>query len=324
MNYPWLDEARQEFAKRFGSGRMAHACLLSGPLGLGKLQLARELAVTLLCQEQETQACGRCRSCQLFAGGAHPDFRLMTFEVNPKNDKLRTELVIDQVRDLNASMQLTNSVSPRKVALIYPAESMNRNAANALLKTLEEPPGDAVLLLISHRPSGLAATIRSRCQMISIRLPEAQLAVDWLVNKSSAEATKATLALYASAGSPLRALHLLEHGDIDQFQKLEDILAAVKTKRAAVAEVMDTCMSLDQEDLWTWLSLIAARKLRNCFLDSPVSPVATGKGDCSHLSGRIALLQSLADRNRRVLATTLRKDLLLRDWLIQWSRLTGA
>jgi len=324
VNYPWLDEARQEFAKRFGSGRMAHAVLLSGPVGLGKLHLARELAATLLCQEQETQACGSCRSCQLFAGGAHPDFRLVTFEVNPKNDKLRTELVIDQVRELTASMQLTNSVSPRKVALIYPVESMNRSAANALLKTLEEPPGDAVLLLVSHRPSRLAATIRSRCQMISIRLPDAQLAINWLVENSHAEAAKARLALYASAGSPLRALHLLKRGDIDQFQKLEDILVAVKSKRAAVAEAMDTCSSLDQDDLWTWLSLIAAGKLRNCFSDSPVDAVAEGEGDCSHLPGRIALLQSLADHNRRMLATTLRKDLLLRDWLIQWSRLTGA
>lgn len=321
MLYPWLNDAWQEFEQRCNSGRMAHACLLSGPPGLGKLEFAREIATTLLCREQGSRACGACRSCQLFVSGAHPDFRFLTFEVNPKNDRIRTELVIEQVRDLNAAMQLTNSISPRKVALICPAEAMNRNTANALLKTLEEPPGEAVLLLVTHDPSRLAATIRSRCQMIPVRLPDEDLAVDWLVNAVHVDVATARAALAASAGGPLRALHLLKQGDIQQFQEVENILAAVGADRAAVADVMDTCSGLDQEDLWAWLSLIAARRLRDrfCAMGATAAPATDAGG--ARLVQELSLLQSLADHNRRALATALRKDLLLRDWLIQWSRL---
>ena len=328
MNCFWLEDALQELEQRFISGRMAHACLIAGPEGLGKLELARQVAVTLLCQKQEAKACGVCRSCVLFAGGAHPDFRLLTFEVNQKNGKLRTELVIGQVRELNASMQLTNTISPRKVALLYPAEAMNRNTANALLKTLEEPLGEAVLLLVAHDPSRLAATIRSRCQKISVRLPDEQAAVNWLASQKKVDTEAARMALRASAGSPLRALRLLEQGNMEQFRFVEKMLVDIGAGEVAVAGVMDACSALDEHELWTWLSLISARRLRACFDRAG----GTGKGhgestareSGTHLHRQLCLLQSLADNNRRVLTTSLRKDLLLRDWLIQWSRLTPA
>lgn len=330
MTYPWLDEARREFARRLNGSRLAHACLLAGPQGLGKLELARQMASTLLCQQQGQQACAVCRSCQLFASGAHPDFRLLTFEINIKTGKMRTELVIDQVRELNAFMQLTHSISPRKVALIHPAESMNRYTANALLKTLEEPPGSAVLVLVAHDPSHLPATIRSRCQTIHVRLPDGKLALDWLVNSMGADAATAAIALRACAGSPLLAQQMLLHGRTEQFRAVTQQLARIQADAALVGEVVDHWSALDQECLWNWLSLITAQRVRNCF-GLPGHGAAMVEGlerdadkraaDRQHHAGCISLLQSLADRNRRALATSLRKDLLLRDWLIQWSRL---
>jgi len=325
MKYFWLEEALQEFERRFTSGRMAHACLVAGPQGLGKLELARQMAVTLLCQRQGAKSCGVCRSCVLFAGGAHPDFRLLTFEVNPNSGNLRTELVIGQVRDLNASLQLTNTISPRKVALLYPAEAMNRNTANALLKTLEEPPGEAVLLLVSHDPSRLTATIRSRCQKISVRLPDEGAAVNWLAAQKIVDAEAARTTLRASAGSPLRALDMLEKENMQQFRFVEKMLGDISSGHAAVADVMESCTALDEQELWTWLSLISAGHVRAC-LGRPGSEAGkTGVGaEMANLGRRLSLLQSLADNNRRSLATSLRKDLLLRDWLIQWSQLTAA
>ncbi len=328
MTYPWLEEAWREFVQRLNSSRLAHACLLAGPQGLGKLELAMQMAVTMLCQQQEHQACGVCRSCQLFASGAHPDFRLLTFEINTKTDKMRTELVIDQVRELNAFMQLTHSISPRKVALIHPAEAMNRNTANALLKTLEEPPGSAVLVLVAHDPSRLPATIRSRCQTIHVRLPDEKLALDWLVNSMSTDAATAAIALRASAGSPLLAQQMLLHGGTEQFRTVTQQLIRIQADAAVVGEVVDNWSELDQECLWNWLSLITAQRLRNCFslpghAEAMVEGLERDAGMRQH-AGRISLLQSLADRNRRALATSLRKDLLLRDWLIQWSRLTSS
>ncbi len=328
MMYPWLQEAAQEFMQRVSSGRMAHACLLTGAQGLGKLEFARQMAVTMLCQEKGEQACGVCRSCQLFASGAHPDFRLLSFEVNPKSDKMRTELVIEQVRDLNGFMQLTRGISPRKVALIHPAEAMNRNTANALLKTLEEPPGEAVLILLAHDPSRLAATIRSRCQVIQVRLPDEALAVDWLVHKTGEDGAAARIALQASAGSPLRAEQMLAQGHLEQFRLLEELLDSIQAGQAVDAQALQKLYLWDQEDLWRWLSLISAQRLRDCF-SAQGRAVATANRvtaapGMSHLARQINLLQSLADRNRRLLATPLRKDLLLRDWLIQWSRLSGS
>jgi len=327
-SYPWLNEARQEFQQRLENGRLAHAFLLCGPRGLGKLDLAREMVAALLCQKQAQRACGVCRSCRLIVSGAHPDFRSLTFELNFKTDKMRTELIIDQVRELNASMQLTHTVSPRKVALIFPAEAMNRNTSNALLKTLEEPPGDAVLLLVSHDPSRLPATIRSRCQTIHVRLPSTELALRWLVESQGADVVMAGIALRASAGSPVLAQRMLAHECLQQFRAIEASLERIRTDEAAVGELLEQWAGLDQETLWNWLSLISAQRLRDCYgAAEDCAPaggaMANGSGAMRH-ARKILRLQSLADQNRRALATPLRKDLLLRDWLIQWADLAGS
>jgi len=320
VSLPWLQAAREEFSRRLRDGRMAHACLLAGPRGLGKSELARQMAASLLCLRGADTACGECRSCQLLESGAHPDFRLITFELNEKTDKMRTELVIGQVRELNSVMQLTHSLSPRKVALIDPAEAMNRHTANALLKTLEEPPGDGVILLVSHDPGRLPATIRSRCQLISVRLPDEQMAQQWLVEQSGVEPGLAADALRASAGSPLLARELLAGGAIDRYRDLNDLLNRVEADETAVGEALASCADADPERLWSWLSLIAAGRVRAClFPGASQKGAAVGRGPGQ--VREISRLQLLADRNRRELASALRKDLLLRDWLIQWARL---
>jgi DNA polymerase-3 subunit delta' len=327
VTYPWLEDARREFDRRLAGQRLAHACLLTGPQWLGKFELATQMAKALLCsQPLQREACGACRSCQLFASGAHPDFRLLTFEVNSKTDKLRNELVIEQVRDLNAAMQLTHGISPRKVAMIYPAESMNRNAANALLKTLEEPPGDVVLLLVAHDPSRLPATIRSRCQAIHVRLPDEPAALQWLVQTKGADSAAATAALRAAASRPLLAWQLLSSGQADQFASVASVLDGVAAGEKAVSEILELWSEMDAEQLWNWLSLIAAQHVRACFgMASGAAPNAPRSGRSSlQRADEISRLQSLADRNRQALPSSLRKDLLLRDWLIQWSALGGS
>lgn len=319
MSFPWLKAAEQEFASRLRTGRLAHACLLSGPRGLGKSGLARSMAATLLCLEGGEIACGECRSCELLRSGAHPDFRLITCEINEKTDKMRTEVVIDQVRELNAVMHLTHGLSPRKVVLIDPAEAMNRNTANALLKTLEEPPGDGVILLVSHDPSRLPATIRSRCQAIHVRLPEETVAVQWLVESTACDEALARDALGASAGSPLAAQSLLQSGEIERFRDLGRMLERVQADPAAVTAALVSCADMDQDGLWSWISLLVASRLR-----AGLGPDSPGMRSRPGLARRVAELQLLADRNRQAQSSQLRKDLLLRDWLIQWSRLADT
>jgi DNA polymerase-3 subunit delta' len=333
MSYPWLQAVETEFAERLQGGRVAHAFLVSGPPGTGKGELAGRFMASLLCLEGGYPACGACRSCKLLQTGAHPDGHVVTFEQHPKKDELRTEIVIDQVRRLSESLQLTNTISRCKAALLFPAEAMNSNAANALLKTLEEPPGDATLLLVSHQPSRLPATIRSRCQALHVRLPERQAALAWLQQVAAKaqyealneSANEATLALEAAAGSPLIALRMLGQGETRAYRELDATLDTLRAGRCEPAAAMAAVAEIDPAQLWSWLSLRAARETRACLAgDSPDRPNA-GRPSADRpwvgQARRFADLQREADRNRRLVPTPVRKDLLLQDWLIQWSRL---
>jgi DNA polymerase-3 subunit delta' len=308
MIYPWLEAVDAEFSERLETARLPHALLLSGSRNSGKIELATGFIASLMCLENQHPACGGCRSCQLLKSGAHPDRHTITFEEHPKTGELRKELVIDQVRKLISSLCLTNTFSRRKAALIHPVEAMNKYAVNALLKTLEEPPGEAVLILVSHDPARLPATIRSRCQNLRVRPPGIKSAMKWLCDAGGTSGADAEAALMAAAGSPLGALGMLQDGSTDQYRlvtsSLNDLRLGAKGPTAAMAALAD----VEPEMLWSWISLLAARELKGA-IDNPAAARA------------LSLLQSTADKNRKLLPTPLRKDFLLQDWLIQWSRL---
>jgi len=169
--YPWQDSLWQQLA---GRSQHAHAYLLHGPAGIGKRALAERLMASLLCQRPTPEACGECKSCLLLKAGSHPDNYILEPEEADKAIK------VDQVRDLVSFVVQTAQLGGRKVVLIEPVESMNINAANALLKSLEEPSGDTVLLLVSHQPSRLLPTIKSRCVQQACPLPGEAMSLQWL------------------------------------------------------------------------------------------------------------------------------------------------
>ncbi len=189
MNAPWVEAAWAQWHRRVADERVPHAVLVAGPAGLGKRALAADIGAALLCDARrpDGRACGRCRACLLLAAGTHPDFRRISFEVNEDTDKLRTEIVVEQIRKLRDAMAQTSQFGGWRVALFDPAEGMNTASFNALLKTLEEPAARAVLLLVADRPSLLPATIRSRCQRIDLRFPPRAEALAWLVAGGLAE-----------------------------------------------------------------------------------------------------------------------------------------
>jgi DNA polymerase-3 subunit delta' len=214
--HPWNEPILQSLAER--AGRLPHALLIHGARGIGKLALAERIAQLLLCEvESGAKPCGRCDGCRWFLAGSHPDFRRlepesMAKEVEPeegeaaparKTTKPSTEIKIEQVRGLADFLNLRSHRGRLRVALVHPAEDMNLNAANALLKGLEEPPAGAMFLLVSHRPASLLPTIRSRCVAVPIPVPAREVALEWLSGQGIKGAERW---LAYAGGAPLRAL----------------------------------------------------------------------------------------------------------------------
>ena len=207
--YPWQDSLWQTLA---GRTQHAHAYLLHGPMGIGKRALAERLMARLLCQRPVgLDACGECKSCHLLKAGSHPDNYILEPEEADKAIK------VDQGRELVSFVVQTAQLGGRKVVLIEPVESMNINAANALLKSLEEPSGDTVLLLVSHQTSRLLPTIKSRCVQQACPLPSEAMSLQWLATAlpDSSEDERVEL-LTLAAGSPLAALKLHTQGVTEQ------------------------------------------------------------------------------------------------------------
>ncbi len=203
---PWQREAaRAALAQR---ASWPHALLLHGPRGIGKHALALNLAQALLCESPaaDNLACGACPSCRYAIAGQHPDLmRLELLIVDPEDGTLKMvdAIGIDRVRALTDFVQLSSHRQRAKVAVIAPAERMNAAAANALLKTLEEPPPGTYLVLVADQPGRLPPTIISRCRQLAAPLPAPSDARAWL----AAQGVEAPdLALAQAAGAPLAAL----------------------------------------------------------------------------------------------------------------------
>ena len=309
MIYPWLKEQWSFFLQRLEQNRLAHALMIEGPVGSGKQALATAMVAKLLCNEDQPEACGQCRSCKLLVGGAHPD----RFDIHPEEG---SEVIkVDQVRALIASLNLTSSISARKVACIHPADGMNLAASNALLKSLEEPVGDAVLILVCSVPARLPITIRSRCQSVVVNQPDGEVALNWLEQKSGQSRDAVKDALRAAGGSPLRAALYIDSPESDAYGQVQEGLAALLTRPGAVSQVSASLSELNADDLWRWLSMSMGEVVKSLMLGSTINWLPEGK----QLQAKPLLeLQKKADINRRLSATPLRGDLLLQDWLIRW------
>ncbi len=220
--YPWHQVQWQEMQQRISGGRLPHALLFSGPAGVGKLDFALLLAASLLCDQPDAAAlpCGNCRGCQLLAAGSHPDFRLLQPEEEGK------EITIGQIRELLVWQALTPQYGRARAVIIEPADRMNANAANALLKTLEEPGREVLLLLITARPAALLPTIRSRCQQLPFAAQSGAETHAWLSGQL-ADAQQAALALAISGGAPLRARALVAEGGMERRERLFADFAAL-------------------------------------------------------------------------------------------------
>jgi DNA polymerase-3 subunit delta' len=308
--YPWLDSYWSFFARRLEADRLAHAILIVGPAGCGKTALAGAMVARLLCRESQPTACGSCRSCSLLRGQAHPDY----FDLQPEEGSKVVK--VDQVRGLISRLDLTTSISERKVAFIRPAEAMNAASANALLKSLEEPAGNTVLILVSDNPGSLPATIRSRCQSISVTQPDRQKVIQWLQARSGKPADAVRDALDAAGGSPLRAAEYVSGDSIEAFKQVRNGLATLLDRPGAVSVLSQQLNELTPVDLWRWFSMCTGDAIKSSMTGTTPDWLPA----CSRLNAKTLLqLQKQADINRRLSDTPIRGDLLLQDWLIKWA-----
>lgn len=227
-NEPLLDSLRQRLAT------LPHALLLHGPKGVGKLALAERAAQMLVCEAKSgPRPCGHCEGCRWFTAGSHPDFRRVEPEAlapqaaqaeegeapaeaaPARKGKPSLEIKVDQVRQLADFLNVNSHRGGRRIALVHPAEDMNANAANALLKALEEPPPGAMFILVSHRPARLLPTIRSRCVAVPVPVPPREVASRWLASQKLADAGRW---LAYAGGAPLLALEYAESAaEIDRL-----------------------------------------------------------------------------------------------------------
>ncbi len=207
-------------------GQRGHAWLLQGPSGLGQYELGLGLAQAWLCEQPTpTGPCGLCGSCHLVGSHAHPDFSVLMpetvllelgwplsekaqKEIDDKTRKPSKEIRVEAMRDAVAFAQRTSARGRGLAVLVYPAERMNHVTANALLKTLEEPPGDTRFVLASEATHQLLPTIRSRCQTHAMGWPDEAEALDWLLARAPARSTReeAQTWLQAAGGRPSDAL----------------------------------------------------------------------------------------------------------------------
>jgi len=255
----WLVSAYARFARRIETGRVPHAVLICGPAGLGKNQLAMTLAQRLLCQHPDADgyACGECADCRQFRAEAHPDFHLLEPEEAGKPIK------IDAVRALCADLELTTR-GGRRVAVIRQADAMNLASANALLKTLEEPPPDTVILLVSNRPASLPATIRSRVQRLDITLPSKTTALAWLADQTGQDAASIHQALAAAEGAPYLALQQLTDPEDFDWNALVDAMLHVMQGRTDPLTEAARWTKAPLEKVSIWLYRLIRDLLRVC------------------------------------------------------------
>lgn len=220
--YPWLRTCYQQIIASHQAKRAHHAVLIHSLPGMGEQSLIYALSRWIMCQQPDGQkSCGQCRACQLMQAGTHPDY----YQLLPPAGK--NGIGIDAVRQLSNALCEYSRMGADKLVCLPQAEQLSEAAANALLKTLEEPPQRTWFLLSCHQPQRLPATLRSRCAYWHLTAPEHTYAQHWLAQEINASPLQIQASLRLSGGAPLAALQLLQPEYARPRQQLCTGLAAV-------------------------------------------------------------------------------------------------
>lgn len=306
---PWLQPALASLSELNAGGRLPHALLLVGDQLA--LTLASKLGQELLCHSSK-RACGQCQQCQWVDAGSHPDLVLL------KPESKSGLILIEQTRALARNATLT--ASGQRIFIISPADAMNRSAANSLLKTLEEPPANTIIILCSSRPGALPATILSRCQTIILPGPSLE---------PGPESLSDYLASIAQDCDASAIAHLIEltHGRVDDVLGLlgqdvtsadvsvSDDLADLRSSSVAIAELAARWIDSGYGEMkLKQLARLAQVRLKARVLGDDKDTVNSASGGLTNLWR----LYDATNRCRALLKTSARSELQLEALLLMW------
>ena len=324
--YPWQagDWSRLQSLR----GRASQGLLFQGLKGIGKLDLAINYARSLLCEHPLADgcACGVCPACHWFEQDSHPDFRILqpeseTEEVETAGKKPSRQISVAQIRGLSDFMAMSAHQGGRRVVIIHPAEAMNTNAANALLKSLEEPPSGLLFILVTHKPHQLLPTLLSRCLAFSLGVPDAASAVKWLAGKGVKNSADA---LAISGFSPLQAMQSAAEGGAEAREKL--LRAVRQPSTLDVFALADALQKTEQVQVVQWLQQwcydLVAQKLSGRVRYHPAEAAAIGQLVAPLDALDLARLQKYLQTAKREAQHTLNPKLFFESLFFTYCQLT--
>lgn len=250
---PWHNETWKKYTNARSRKHLPHALLITGLKGVGKSIFSKRMVRSLLCINPENfNACKQCRACKTYNSGANPDY----LEVKLLEGK--QQISVDQIRKLSEFLNHTRSFNSYRVVLIEPVERMNRNAANSLLKCLEEPSNNTFIVLVAENMNSVLPTIKSRCHRLPLPLPSKITSVSWLEEHMENPNNLGDL-LNISNGSPLIALNISD--DLMRLKNdFENDLSAVISERESLTETAKKWEKYDHNILLDW-QIIWVQKL---------------------------------------------------------------
>ncbi|HEY4368541.1 MAG TPA: DNA polymerase III subunit delta' [Steroidobacteraceae bacterium] len=314
---PWHEAVLGQLQVARAAKRLPRALLLQGAEGLGKRDFAAWFAAAVLCENsvESLQHCGQCTSCKLIAAGTHPDLMWIALEED------KQQISVDQVRAATERLGKTSFRGGYKIAVVEPAHQMTNSAANSVLKTLEEPPAESLLILITSRPSTLPATVRSRCQKITMQRPSAQDALRWLQSETGKAIQPAIIEF--TGGAPLRALEFANGRFAELDADMQRSLGELLSGRSDVTQVASEWAKDALVERLVWLDLWLMSIARGAIGGS--ADLVTFPARSAHLPSlpqalNISDIYSMVDRARTLKAqlsrTALQRELAVESWLV--------
>jgi DNA polymerase-3 subunit delta' len=316
VSLPWLKGNIAQFIPLVKQQRIPHAILLSAARGMGKVELAKEMAQLAMCENVTGDgACFQCSACELLKAGNHTDLTVIKAE--------NTVIKVSQIRKLTSDVVLTSSKNQYKVIIIEEAEKMNLSSANALLKTLEEPPQKVLIILTTNEVGRLLPTIKSRCVKINIQPISHDVASHWLVSQVKSNTDDIDFALFLADNSPLLAYSILQNKTLDDVKNMVEDLIALQQQSVALLDVSKKWYSNNWHYNLKYVSVILLNDLalKNGLKSNNKREFCFNMN--VHEYGLLAFIKSIHQFSKR-LELPLKVELQLEKLLLTWKNASSG